>query len=85
MALDDTGTELQSVSNLATQYDRVRREIDDATLPAKPLAFSVDGRTFGYEAQVRQAFRVGSYVSIKTKDANYLGQVTAQDLSLIHI
>jgi DNA helicase HerA-like ATPase len=81
MALDDTGTKLESVSNLATQYDRVRRGSADATLPAKPIAFSVDGRTFGYEAQVRQAFRVGSYVSIKTKDANYLGQVTAQDVA----
>lgn len=55
---------------------------DPASRPgAEPLAFSIDGRTFGYEVPVKRAFRLGSYVSIKTKDAEYLGQITAQDVA----
>jgi len=79
LGLGDIKPKLQF--GLAPQYARLRRELPYITLPAKPLAFSVNGRTFGYEVPVKQAFRVGSYVSIKTKNANYLGQITAQDVA----
>lgn len=78
--VDDAKGKLQSISGFAQQYDRVRAAAY-AAMPVKPLVFSVDGRTFGYEAPIQQAFRVGSYVRIKTMKANYLGQITAQDVA----
>jgi len=67
-------------SEVAKQYDGIRREMARATLPASPQAYSIDGRTFGYEIPLKQALPVGSYVSITTQNASYLGQITDQNV-----
>ena len=38
-------------------------------------AFSIDGRTFSFEAGLTDAVPIGSYVTIETDDGTYLGQV----------
>jgi len=76
---------VKSGHNLAEQYYKLRREMAQAILPVSPLAFSMDGRTFGYEVPLNQSFRIGSYVSITTGGATYLGQIAAQDASFTAI
>lgn len=38
-------------------------------------AYSIDGRTFSFEAGLADAVSIGSYVTIDTDDGSYLGQV----------
>jgi len=66
---------------LAQSYETMRRQMAEATLPANPLAFSTDLRTFAYEVPIHQSFAVGSYVTIERSDGTqYLGQITAQEV-----
>lgn len=67
---------------LAAQMDTLRRSMTKSTLPAKALAFSIDGRVFGFEVAVSQSIRVGAYVTINTDSGvEYLGQITSQEIA----
>ena len=59
----------------SSPYMDARRKIANQ-LQIDPLAFSVDGRTFSYEAPLSWAMPAGEFVEIRTGDGTiYLGQV----------
>src|SRR3954447_22125933 len=56
-------------------YRSLRRELEDSVLP---LAGSLDGRRFTFQASIHQhQVRLGGYVSIQAGDETRLGQVTS--------
>ena len=58
----------------------IRRQLQ-AQFAAVPLAFSIDGKTFGYEAPLDYPVPPGGYVEIVTSDGvRYLGQVISKDI-----
>jgi uncharacterized protein len=62
------------------RIDEVRREFERMAFGTTPLGFSIDGRTFGYEAPVVPFLRVGGHVVLRLKDdSQYLGRITSQD------
>jgi DNA helicase HerA-like ATPase len=57
-----------------------RRSVQ-ARLAAIPLAYSTDGKTFGYQAPITASLPAGGYVSIVTEEGReYLGQVITKDV-----
>src|SRR5918997_6376646 len=54
-------------------------------VPLLSVAYSTDGRTFGYEAPLSMSIPVGSYVALTTQgDGQYLGQVVTKEVSVRH-
>jgi len=48
-----------------------------------PVAFSADGRTFGYEAPLDSDLQVAGWVTIQAADGTrYLGQVVSEDITI---
>jgi len=65
------------------QYEDLRHTMTKAALPAEAVAFSIDGRVFGFEVPVSQSIRVGAYVTINTDSGiEYLGQITSQEIGI---
>ena len=64
------------------QLEALRQHANKAT-QFESVAYSVDGRTFGYELPVEKALPVGSYVNLGLPDGtNYLGQISSVNVSL---
>ncbi len=60
----------------------IRRQFQ-TQFAAAPLAFSVDGMTFGYEAPLDYPIPAGSYVEIETVDGvTYLGQIISKAINM---
>ena len=52
-------------------------------VPLLSVAYSTDGRTFGYEAPLSVAIPLGSYVALNTQDGGeYLGQIVTKEVSI---
>src|SRR3712207_4526213 len=63
---------------------RVLKELQEL-VPLLSVAYSTDGRTFGYEAPLSMSIPVGSYVALTAQgDGQYLGQVVTKEVSVRH-
>jgi hypothetical protein len=63
---------------------KVLKELQEL-VPLLSVAYSTDGRTFGYEAPLSMSIPVGSYVALTTQgDGQYLGQVVTKEVSVRH-
>jgi len=63
---------------------KVLKELQEL-VPLLSVAYSTDGRTFGYEAPPSMSIPVGSYVALTTQgDGRYLGQVVTKEVSVRH-
>jgi uncharacterized protein len=52
-------------------------------VPLLSVAYSTDGRTFGYEAPLSMSIPVGSYVALNAQDGReYLGQIVTKEVSM---
>jgi uncharacterized protein len=52
-----------------------------ARLATIPLAYSTDGKTFGYQASLTEDLPVGGYVQLSTEEgAKYIGQIISKDV-----
>jgi uncharacterized protein len=52
-------------------------------VPLLSVAYSTDGRTFGYEAPLSMSIPVGSYVALRLQNGGeYLGQVVTKEVSV---
>src|SRR3712207_1123038 len=61
---------------------RVLKELQEL-VPLLSVAYSTDGRTFGYEAPLSMAIPVGSYLALGTQDGReYLGQIVTKEVSM---
>src|SRR5918998_6974226 len=61
---------------------RVLKELQEL-VPLLSVAYSTDGRTFGYEAPLSMAIPVGSYVALSVQDGGeYLGQLVTKEVSV---
>ncbi len=65
----------------AQQTEQIRQMAEAAKLTT-PVGYSVDGRTFGYEAPMNFPVSVGAYVTINSRGAIYLGQISTQEVAL---
>jgi DNA helicase HerA-like ATPase len=82
----DSENELQNI-RIATKEQlgaipRVLRELQEL-VPLLSVAYSTDGRTFGYEAPLSMSIPLGSYVALSTQDGReYLGQIITKEVSI---
>lgn len=61
---------------------KVLKELQEL-VPLLSVAYSTDGRTFGYEAPLSLSIPVGSYVTLTAQgDGQYLGQVVTKEVSV---
>src|SRR5215212_10325692 len=61
---------------------KVLKELQEL-VPLLSVAYSTDGRTFGYEAPLSMSILVGSYVALAAQGgAEYLGQVLTKEVSV---
>jgi DNA helicase HerA-like ATPase len=61
---------------------KVLKELQEL-VPLLSVAYSTDGRTFGYEAPLSMSIPVGSYVALSLQDGGeYLGQVVTKEVSV---
>jgi uncharacterized protein len=61
---------------------KVLKELQEL-VPLLSVAYSTDGRTFGYEAPLSMSIPVGSYVSLTAEGGGeYLGQVVTKEVSV---
>ena len=61
---------------------RVLKELQEL-VPLLSVAYSTDGRTFGYEAPLSMSIPVGSYVALSVHNGGeYLGQVVTKEVSV---
>jgi uncharacterized protein len=61
---------------------KVLKELQDL-VPLPSVAYSTDGRTFGYEAPLSMSIPVGSYVALSVHEGSaYLGQVVTKEVSV---
>src|SRR5215204_6779702 len=61
---------------------RVLRELQEL-VPLLSVAYSTDGRTFGYEAPLSMSIPLGSYVALSTQDGReYLGRIITKEVSI---
>jgi DNA helicase HerA-like ATPase len=61
---------------------RVLKELQEL-VPLLSVAYSTDGRTFGYEAPLSMSIPVGSYVALNAQDGReYLGQIVTKEVSM---
>lgn len=78
--------ELQKIrSDAAEQFaaiPRVLKELQEL-VPLLAVAYSTDGRTFGYEAPLSMPIPVGCYVTLGAQNGGaYLGQVVTKEVSV---
>src|SRR5215210_5471261 len=78
--------ELQKVRISAVEQlgalPKVLRELQEL-VPLLSVAYSTDGRTFGYEAPLSMSIPVGSYVALSVHNGGeYLGQVVTKEVSV---
>jgi hypothetical protein len=61
---------------------RVLRELQEL-VPLLSVAYSTDGRTFGYEAPLSMSIPLGSYVALSSQDGReYFGQIITKEVSI---
>src|SRR5215216_3675495 len=61
---------------------KVLKELQEL-VPLLAVAYSTDGRTFGYEAPLSMSIPVGSYVALSVHEGSeYLGQVVTKEVSV---
>lgn len=61
---------------------KVLKELQEL-VPLLAVAYSTDGRTFGYEAPLSMPIPVGSYVALNVENGSeYLGQVVTKEVSV---
>src|SRR5215207_5645147 len=61
---------------------RILKELQEL-VPLLSVAYSTDGRTFGYEAPLSMPLPVGSYVALSGENGRtYLGQVVTKEVSV---
>src|SRR5918995_1102597 len=61
---------------------KVLKELQEL-VPLPSVAYSTDGRTFGYEAPLSMSIPVGSYVALSVHEGSaYLGQVVTKEVSV---
>src|SRR5918994_2809688 len=61
---------------------KVLKELQEL-VPLLSVAYSTDGRTFGYEAPLSMSIPVGSYVALSVHEGSaYLGQVVTKEVSV---
>lgn len=67
---------------VADELERIQQGVKVKELVRQsPLAYSVNGKEFGYETSLSAPFTVGSYVTISKEDGEeYLGQIITQDI-----
>jgi DNA helicase HerA-like ATPase len=61
---------------------KVLKELQEL-VPLLSVAYSTDGRTFGYEAPLSMSIPIGSYVSLTAQGSGeYLGQIVTKEVSV---
>ena len=61
---------------------KILKELQEL-VPLLSVAYSTDGRTFGYEAPLSMSIPVGSYVALSVQNGGeYLGQVVTKEVSI---
>src|ERR671911_2173959 len=61
---------------------KVLKELQEL-VPLLSVAYSTDGRTFGYEAPLSMSITVGSYVALSLQNGGeYLGQLVTKEVSV---
>jgi hypothetical protein len=61
---------------------KVLKELQEL-VPLLAVAYSTDGRTFGYEAPLSMPIPIGSYVALSVENGGeYLGQVVTKEVSV---
>src|SRR5215210_5923946 len=78
--------ELQKVRISAVEQlgalPKILKELQEL-VPLLSVAYSTDGRTFGYEAPLSMSTPVGSYVALRLQNGGeYLGQVVTKEVSV---
>ena len=78
--------ELQKVRISAVEQlgalPKILKELQEL-VPLLSVAYSTDGRTFGYEAPLSMSIPVGSYVALRLQNGGeYLGQVVTMEVSV---
>src|SRR4051794_25190322 len=69
-------------TDLSSKLQKARRLIEDSISPKSPSAYSINGKTFEFEAPLLSKLNVGSYVVLDTPGgAQYLGQILGIDIS----
>lgn len=66
-------------SRYEKQYEQMRQALS-ALSHLKPVAYSINGLSFTYEAPLALSLPIGSYVEIATGNTRYLGQITSQEV-----
>jgi uncharacterized protein len=73
-------TKTTSLKTVADQFEEIQQRLKES-VPQSPLAYSVNGKDFGYETSLSAPLTVGSYVTILREDGEeYLGQIITQDI-----
>jgi uncharacterized protein len=78
--------ELQKIQVSAVEQlgalPKILKELQEL-VPLLSVAYSTDGRTFGYEAPLSMSIPVGSYVALSVQNGGeYLGQVVTKEVSV---
>jgi DNA helicase HerA-like ATPase len=69
-----------SLKTAADQLEEIQQRLKES-VPQSPVAYSVNGKDFGYETPLSAPLTVGSYVTMATEDdREYLGQIITQDI-----
>ena len=79
MAADRSSDAGDASSRYEKQYEQMRKAVN-ALPPLKPVAYSINGLSFTYEAPLSLSLPIGSYVEIVTDNTRYLGQITSQEV-----
>jgi uncharacterized protein len=66
-------------SRYEKQYEQARQAVT-AISQLKPVAYSINGLNFTYEAPLSLSLPIGSYVEIVAANTRYLGQITSQEV-----
>ncbi|WP_411963355.1 ATP-binding protein [Haloferax sp. YSMS24] len=79
---DDSGLNEQKIAELRGDLRAIQEYLERQAAQNVPqVAYSIDGRTFSYEAPLSLSLPVGSYVQIQTDDdEQYLGQIITKDV-----
>jgi hypothetical protein len=63
-------------------FEQVRKALKRDVPTVEAVAYSADGRAFGYEAPVSADIQVGGWVTLDAEDgSSYLGQVTTEEIA----
>ena len=61
-------------------FDNMRKAAEKAFVAPSPIAYSTDGKIFGYEASLGAGLAVGAYVVIEVNNLLLLGQILSQEI-----